>query len=70
MKVIEKDFSYWVAWTVFENKAPMALIFTKTRAWSCPDPIHGQAGSMEDLSRIEPELGFEQNTKVVGLFEI
>jgi len=56
--------------TIVKNKAPMALIFTKIQAWSCPDPIHGQAGSTEDLSKIDLELGFEQSTKVVGIFKI
>ena len=32
MKVVDKGFSQWATWTVFENKTPMASVFKKIRA--------------------------------------
>ena len=54
----------------FEKEAPKASVFVKTRAQDCPDSMHSQLASTGNLSKIKAELGFEQNMKVVGFFEI
>ena len=47
----------------------MALVFTNIRTWSCPDFMHGQAGSTREMSKLELELGFKLNTKVAEFFK-
>ena len=42
----------------------------KTQAWSARPSVHGQAGSTRKMDRIKVDLVFEQNMKVVVLFEI
>ena len=42
----------------------------KTRAQVCLDLVDGQPVSTRDMNKLKAELGFELETKVVGLFEI
>ena len=48
----------------------MASVFIKIRAWSDQASTHGQAVSTREMGKLRVELGFNQNTNVVGISDI
>ena len=47
----------------------MASVFMKIRGWSAQTQFSGPASFKQKLTRIEVELDFSQNTKVLAFFE-
>ena len=53
----------------FQNKAPMASVFTEIRGWSAQTQFTGSASFKQKLTQIQAELDFSQNTKVLAFFK-